>query len=174
MYLANGRKQIVILGGGSGGIVAATKLGRELGNQHDVILVDQRDEHIFMPAFLFLMVGQRNPGDITRKFQRVEKRNIKFIQAEVLGIDPDRQEVTLSTGNIPYDYLIVSLGLQTRPEMIPGFNEGAHHAWELGATVRFRDALESFNGGRLLIGVPLGPYRCPPAPYEVQWMHWTS
>ena len=170
MYLANGRKQIVILGGGSGGIVAATKLGRELGNQHDVILVDQRDEHIFMPAFLFLMVGQRNPGDITRKFQRVEKRNIKFIQAEVLGIDPDRQEVTLSTGNIPYDYLIVSLGLQTRPEMIPGFNEGAHHAWELGATVRFRDALESFNGGRLLIGVPLGPYRCPPAPYEVQWM----
>ena len=43
--------------------------------------------------------------------------------ADVLGIDPDRQEVTLSTGKIPYDYLIVSLGLQTRPEMVPGFTD---------------------------------------------------
>ena len=75
MYLANGRKQIVILGGGSGGIVAATKLGRELGNQHDVILVDQRDEHIFMPAFLFLakeriFLRQRYGGLLKGDFRR--------------------------------------------------------------------------------------------------------
>lgn len=170
MHVANGRKQIVILGGGSGGIVAATKLGRELGSKHDVVLVDRQENHVFMPAFLLLMVGQRDPGDITRKLKRVEKRNIKFIQAEVLGVDPDRQEVTLSTGKIPYDYLIVSLGLQTRPETIPGFTEEAHHAWELNAAMRFRGALESFHGGRVLVGVPLGPYRCPPAPYEAQWM----
>lgn len=170
MHLANGRKQIVVLGGGSGGLVAATRLGRELGDRHDVILVDRREEHIFMPAFLFLMVGQRDPGDITRKLKRVEKRNVKFIQAEVVGIDPDRQEVTLTTGSIHYDYLIVSLGLQTRPDMIPGFAEGAHHAWELDAALRVRKALDSFNGGRIVVGVPLGPYRCPPAPYEAQWM----
>jgi sulfide:quinone oxidoreductase len=170
MYLANGRKQIVILGGGSGGIVAATNLGRELGAKHDVILVDRREDHIFMPGFLFLMVGQRNPSDITRKLKNVQKRNVKFLQAEVIGIDPDRQEVALSTGKIHYDYLIVSLGLQTRPEMIPGFREAAHHAWELDAAMRVRSAIESFHGGRILVGVPLGPYRCPPAPYEAQWM----
>ncbi|MBI2088460.1 MAG: FAD-dependent oxidoreductase [Deltaproteobacteria bacterium] len=101
MYVSNGRKQIVILGGGSGGIVAATKLGRELGSKHDVTLVDRREDHIYMPAFLFLMVGQRKPGDITRKLKRLEKRNVKFIQADVLGIDPDRQEVTLSAGKSP-------------------------------------------------------------------------
>lgn len=170
MYLANGRKQIVILGGGSGGIVAATNLGRELGAKHDVILVDRREDHVFMPAFLFLMVGQRHPAEITRKLKKIEKRNVKVVQAEVVGIDPDRQEVALSTGKIQYDYLIVSLGLQTRPEMVPGFQEAAHHAWELDATMRVRSALESFQGGRILVGVPLGPYRCPPAPYEVQWM----
>lgn len=170
MHPANGRKQIVILGGGSGGIVAAAHLGRSLGNKHDVILVDRREDHVFMPAFLFLMVGQRNPADITRKLKKVEKRNVKFVQAEVIGIDPDHQEVALSTGKIPYDYLIVSLGLQTRPDMVPGFQESAHHAWELDAAMRVRSAIESFKGGRILVGVPLGPYRCPPAPYEAQWM----
>src|SRR5581483_5592672 len=58
------REQIVILGGGSGGVVAATKLARALGDRHDVILVDRRPEHVFMPGFLFLLVGQREPEQI--------------------------------------------------------------------------------------------------------------
>ncbi|MFQ5902379.1 MAG: NAD(P)/FAD-dependent oxidoreductase [Candidatus Binatia bacterium] len=170
MHAANGRKQIVILGGGSGGIVAATKLGRDLGTDHDVILIDRRADHVFMPAFLFMMVGQRRPEDITRKLKKLERRNVKVLQAEILGIDPAQQQVALDSGKVPYDYLIVSLGMRTVPELIPGLAEGAHHAWEMEAVLRLRSALESFSGGRILVGVPLGPYRCPPAPYEAQWM----
>jgi len=170
MAVANGRKQIVILGGGSGGIVAATKLGRELGAEHDVTLIDRRSDHVFMPAFLFMMVGQRRPEDITRKLRRLERRNVRVLQAEILGIDPAKQQVVLDSTAVSYDYLIVSLGMQTAPELVPGFREGAHHAWEMEAALRLRSALELFNGGRILVGVPLGPYRCPPAPYEAQWM----
>ncbi len=170
MAVANGRKQIVILGGGSGGIVAATKLGHELGAEHDVTLIDRRSDHVFMPAFLFMMVGQRRPEDITRKLRRLERRNVRVLQAEILGIDPAKQQVVLDSTAVPYDYLIVSLGMQTAPELVPGFREGAHHAWEMEAALRLRSALELFNGGRILVGVPLGPYRCPPAPYEAQWM----
>jgi sulfide:quinone oxidoreductase len=88
----------------------------------------------------------------------------------VLGIDPSRQEVTLQTQKINYDYLIVSLGLQTRPDLVPGFTEASLHPWEMETAIRLRDTLTSFRGGRVVIGVPLGPYRCPPAPYEAQWM----
>lgn len=170
MNVVNGRKQIVILGGGCGGIVAATNLGRKLGATHDVVLVDRRPDHVFMPAFLFLMVGQRQPEDISRKLKLLEKRRVKVLQAEIEGIDPVRQEVRLDNGSIHYDILIVSLGLQTLPGLIPGFVEAAHHAWEMDAALRFRGTLESFQGGRILVGIPLGPYRCPPAPYEVQWL----
>jgi sulfide:quinone oxidoreductase len=170
MQVSNGRKRIVILGGGSGGIVAATRLGRELGGRHDVVLIDRRPDHVFMPAFLFMMVGRRTPEQITRKLRRLERHRVKVLQGEVLSIDPLRQRVALDSGAIPYDYLIVSLGLQTVPELIPGFAEGAHHAWELEAALRLHSALESFAGGRVVVGVPLGPYRCPPAPYEAQWM----
>ena len=168
--MATNRKQIVILGGGSGGVVAATKLARELGERHDIVLVDRRPVHVFMPGFLFLLVGEREPDDITRRLRRLERHGIKVVQDEILGIDPARQQVALAGGRIPYDYLIVALGFETRPEMIPGYAEGAHHAWELEAAMKARDALAAFNGGRVLVGVPLGPYRCPPAPYETQWM----
>ena len=166
----NGRKRIVILGGGCGGVVAATKLGRALGAEHEVILIDRRSDHIFMPAFLFLMVGERQPEDISRKLQKLAQRNVRVVQDEIIGIDPMRQEVSLSSSKVSYDYLIVSLGLQTAPELIPGFSQAAHHAWEMEAAVKLRKSLESFDGGKILVGVPLGPYRCPPAPYEAQWM----
>lgn len=170
MARRNGRKQIVILGGGSGGVVAATNLGRKIGDRHDVILVDRRPDHIFMPAFLFVMVGERQPRDISRSLKELEKRNVTFIQSEVLGIDPDHQQVELQNQKIDYDHLIVSLGMQIRPDLIPGFTEASTHPWELDGAVRLRDALKSFNAGRIVVGVPLGPYRCPPAPYEAQWV----
>src|SRR5262245_17983987 len=117
------RKKIVILGGGCGGVVAATQLGRKLGANHDVILIDRRPEHVFMPAFLFIMLGERQPRDISRSLKLIEKRNVKVMQAEILGIDPKRQAVALAKEKITYDYLIVSLGLQTRPDLVPGFAE---------------------------------------------------
>lgn len=170
MQLISKRKKIVVLGGGCGGVVAATNLGRKLGKDHDVILIDRRANHIFMPAFLFVMIGERQPHDISRSLNHLEKRNVKFVQSEILGIDPSRQEVTLSKEKVNYDYLIVSLGLQTRPDLVPGFAEASQHPWEIESAVRLRDSLASFQGGRVVVGVPLGPYRCPPAPYEAQWM----
>jgi sulfide:quinone oxidoreductase len=165
-----GRKRIVILGGGCGGVVAATRLGRKLGADHDVILIDRRSEHIFMPAFLFIMLGERRPQDISRNLGLLQRRNIKVIQSEILGIDPTRQEIALGNQRISYDYLIVALGLQTRPDLVPGFAEASIHPWEMESAVRLRDRLATFDGGRVVVGVPLGPYRCPPAPYEAQWI----
>jgi sulfide:quinone oxidoreductase len=166
----NGRKQVVILGGGCGGVVAASHLGRKLGDQHDVILIDKKPEHLFLPSMLFVMVGQRQGSELTRSLKRLERRNVKFVQAEVEGIDPARQEVRLPDRAVNYDHLIVSLGMQTRPDLVPGFAEGSNHPWELDNARTLSQRLAAFNGGRIVVGVPLGPYRCPPAPYEVQWL----
>ena len=123
-----------------------------------------------MPAFLFVMLGERQPRDISRSLKILEKRNVKVIQSEITAIDSARQEVVLGKEKVPYDYLIVSLGMQTRPDLVPGFAEASIHPWEMESAVRLRDKLASFRGGRVVVGVPLGPYRCPPAPYEAQWM----
>ncbi len=170
MFRISGRKQIVILGGGSGGVVAASHLGRKLAGRHDVTLIDRRPDHLFMPAFLFVMVGERQTSDVSRSLKLLEKRNVKFIQSEVVGIDAGKQEVQLQNQTVSYDYLIVSLGLQTRSDLVPGFAQASSHPWELEGALSLRETLAGFNGGRIVVGVPLGPYRCPPAPYEAQWM----
>jgi sulfide:quinone oxidoreductase len=123
-----------------------------------------------MPAFLLLMVGQRRPADITRSLQRLERRNVHVVQSDVEGIDPQRQEVVVRGDRLAYDHLVVSLGMQPAPELIPGFAEGADHAWEMDAALRLQQKLRTFKGGRVVIGVPPGPYRCPPAPYEAQYL----
>lgn len=168
--MTNSTKRIVVLGGGSGGVAAATRLGRRLGETHSITMVDRRAEHVFMPGFLFLLVGQRRPEDLVRSLKKLEKRNVRVVQAEVAGIDVDRQRVMLDSGPLPYDYLIISLGMRTVTDMIPGSEEGGHHAWELDAAVSANRALESFQGGKVLVGVPPGPYRCPPGPYETLWL----
>lgn len=164
------RRRYVVLGGGPGGLAAATKLGRKLGEDHEVILVDRREQHHFMPSYLFLMVGQRTPADITRDLRALERRNVRVVRSEIEGIDPERNEVSLDDGRLGYDELVISLGMQTRPELIPGLAEGSHHAWEMEAALRTRDELDTIQRGRIVIGLAPGPYRCPPAPYEAQWM----
>src|SRR5215470_5880490 len=94
MQVSSGRKKIVILGGGCGGVVAATHLGRKLGADHDIILIDRRADHIFMPAFLFIMLGERQPRDTSRSLSHLQKRNVKVMQSEIRDIDPTRQQVS--------------------------------------------------------------------------------
>jgi NADH dehydrogenase FAD-containing subunit len=54
-----------------------------------------------MPAFLFLMVGERRPEDISRKLSRLAKRKVRVVQDEIVGIDPLRQEVSSALPSLP-------------------------------------------------------------------------
>lgn len=164
------RRRIVILGGGSGGIVTANRLGYALGRDHDVTLVDKRPQHHYMSSFLWMARGWREPRDVTRDLTRLERKHVRFVNDWIVHVDTDRRIVTTRGSELPYDYLVVSLGLETRPDEIPGDSQLVHHTWELEAAVRFRDALRQFQGGRIVIGVPTPPWRCPPGPYEAAWL----
>jgi sulfide:quinone oxidoreductase len=167
------RKRIVVLGGGSGGVATATALGERLGREHEVVLVDRNPFHVYMPALLMLMTGDRAARDITRDLGKLARRDVRVITSTIYGIDTDRQRVELEGQKLAYDFLVLSLGLQTHPNAIPGFRAGAQHAWELDAALRCHDALEQFRGGRIVVGLAPGPYRCPPAPFETLFqMDW--
>lgn len=161
------RQNIVVLGGGSGGVAAAAELGRKLGRDHNVILIDRNPFHVYMPAFLMVMTGDRRARDITRDLARLERFDVRVIHATIHGIDLAEEVIYLDGQKLPFDYLVISLGLQTHPEAIPGFRAAAQHPWELDGALRSHDALRQFAGGRIVVGLPPGPYRCPPAPFEM-------
>lgn len=165
------KQNIVVLGGGSGGIVAASQLGHQLGQDHAVTLIDQKPQHVFQSSYLWLTIGQREPRDLSRDLSAVAKRRVRFLNDRVVHIDPDRKRITTAaTGELPYDKLVVALGFETHPEDIPGERRLVHHPWELDAALRLREALRAFRGGRLVVGIARTPYRCPPGPYEATWL----
>lgn len=161
---------IVILGGGSGGVVAASHLGHSIGQEHNVTLIDQRPTHVFQSSYLWMTMGKREPSDISRDLTALGKRHVRFLNDRITFIDTNRRKVVTEHGETPYDRLVVSLGFQTHPEEIPGDAQAVHHPWEMDAALRLRDALSRFQGGRIVVGIAATPYRCPPGPYELTWL----
>lgn len=159
-------KTVLILGGGIGGVVAANVLRRKLGREHEIVLVDKRTEHRFPPSYPWLMMGWREPNKVTRNLNLLNKRGIKYINGEVLKIDPANRVVKASTKDFAYDHLVVALGAELTPETIPGFSDRAYHIYELEEAMEFREVLRNFSGGAVAVGVSSLPFKCPAAPYE--------
>ena len=90
--------QIVVLGGGFGGVVAATELRKKLGREHKVILIDKNREHLFTPSLLWLILDERKPDKIQKDLSVLDKKGIEYINADVLKIDTTTKTVITSIG----------------------------------------------------------------------------
>lgn len=106
-----GKHQVVIIGGGFGGLYAAQQLGRA---DVEVTLIDKRNFHLFQPLLYQVAMGGLSPGDIASPLRGVlsAQKNTRVLMGEVTDIDPDRQAVSLKDGRtVPYDSLIVATGM---------------------------------------------------------------
>jgi NADH dehydrogenase len=101
--------RVVILGGGFGGLYAVQALA---GSPVEVLLVDQRNFHLFQPLLYQVATGMLSPGDIASPLRAVlaKHRNVTVFQAVATGVDVKSRELILEGGRIPYDTLIVATG----------------------------------------------------------------
>ncbi|MBI3194414.1 MAG: NAD(P)/FAD-dependent oxidoreductase, partial [Ignavibacteriae bacterium] len=159
-------KTIVVLGGGVGGIVVANELRRKLSHIHNVVLVEKNVEHAFAPSFLWLMTGDRKAENITKPIRSLVRAGIEIKHAEVTGIDIPHRRITTTTQPLTFDYLIVALGAELAPELIPGLPESAFSFYTLEETKRLTQALSTFKSGNIALVVSSLPYKCPGAPHE--------
>ncbi|HET8577872.1 MAG TPA: FAD/NAD(P)-binding oxidoreductase, partial [Methylomirabilota bacterium] len=157
---------IVILGGGVGGLVAANLLRRRLDRQHRIILVDRQANHVFAPSFLWMMLGWREPHEISRSLGRLTRKGIEVVEEEILEIDPARRRVRTEHREIAGDYLVISLGAQASVAGMPILGEAGHNLYDLDGTLRLRDALREFREGRVAVLIAALPFKGPAAPYE--------
>ena len=90
----------------------------------------------------------------------------KFVRTEIDSIDPLSRGASSSGGAFVGDHLVVALGAEPRPDLVPGLAEHGHESGRSPASRRGRGAAARFGGGRLLVLIAGAPYPCPPAPYE--------
>lgn len=155
----------LILGGGFGGLTVATELAR-LGPQHEVVLVD-REEHFSMGLRkLWELVGHATIADGSRSRETLREQGIRLVRGEVDAIDPAARSATIDGETMEADYLVVALGAESRPDLVPGLAAHGHDVWAKEGAPAAAEALARFDGGRIVILIAGAPYPCPPAPYE--------
>lgn len=107
--MAEKTHQVVIIGGGFGGLYTAKSLKRA---PVQVTLLDRRNFHLFQPLLYQVATGALSPANIAAPLRAVLKgqRNIEVLLAEAVDVDVAHRQVVLSDGLVDYDTLIVATG----------------------------------------------------------------
>ncbi len=166
---------VVVVGGGYGGATIAKYLRMWSEGSVQVTLVERNANFVSCPISNLVIAGQKNMEDITVSYDNLKSKwGVRVIQDEVVAVDSNKRSISLKAGgNMSYDRLVLSPGVDFMFDQIPSLNnadaqEKILHAWKAGPqTVALRKQLESMkDGGTYAISIPKAPYRCPPGPYE--------
>ena len=165
-----GQPRLVVIGGGAGGLSVARRIAESGGVAVTLIEANPRYLACFWSNHV---IGGLEPRDaVLFDYARVRAAGIEVIHARATAVDRDRQEVrTDDGGRISYDRLVMAPGIGFRE--VPGYDAAAMaaipHAYDTNPQAHDRllgQLREMPDGGKVLVSVPSGPYRCPPAPYE--------
>ncbi len=166
-------KRVVILGGGTGGTLAANRLRRASSvDDVEIVVIDQDDDHVYQPGLLFVPFGLAVPEEIVRRRTRQLHDEISFTESAVERVDIDANAVHLSNGDLlEYDVLLIASGArlsldETEGLTGPGWTEKVFTFYDLAGATALQRALHDFDGGRLVVNVVDMPIKCPVAPLE--------
>ncbi len=167
------KHQIVVIGGGTGGIMVAAQLLRARKGL-DVAIIEPSEEHYYQPAYTLVGAGLMKKSATVRKEKRQIPKKATWIKDYVETIDPDSMEVILRSGDVvAYEYLIVAPGIQINLDGIEGLKEAygkngvcsnyidPDYTWEV---------LRNFKGGVALFTQPATPIKCPGAPQKIMYL----
>ncbi|MDZ4130584.1 MAG: FAD/NAD(P)-binding oxidoreductase, partial [Hydrogenophaga sp.] len=165
----NTKPRVVVVGGGWGGLGAVR--GLLAAGAADVTLVEPNESFMSCPLSAHFIAGFQPASDFQRSYARVDQLGARRVRERVLEIDRTKREVVTGTQRLPYDFLVLSLGVDYMEESIQGYAEAraqlpvGFRAFEQMAV---RQQVDEFlvKGGNFVISAPKPPYRCPPAPYE--------
>ncbi len=168
------RPKVVVVGGGWSGLSIA-KYTKAFAPQAEVIMVEQKDIFFSCPISNLWMVDKIDLEFITHDYLKAARNgNYTFLNATATGVDKKNQILHTSSGDIAYDILVLSVGIdydysrwnvdlnteiRLRQEYPAAFKPSSEH-------FTLKEKIHNFKGGTFLMTVPGGNYRCLPAPYE--------
>lgn len=165
--------QVLIIGGGTGGIMTAAQLLNHKSDM-DVAIIEPGDTHYYQPAWTLVGAGTYDMSKTARPMSSVMPKGATWIKDKATTFDPEKNTVnTEQNGAITYDYLVVSPGLQMDLDGIEGLRE----ALETDAVCsNYIDPektwriIKNFKGGNALFTQPSTPIKCGGAPQKIMYL----
>lgn len=165
--------RIVILGGGTGGTLAANRLRKKYETSDlRIDVVDQDNQHVYQPGLLFVPFGLANPTKIVRPRDLQFRKGINYHLSAIQSVDVKAEKVLLANGTtLTYDVLLVATGTVLQPEeteglLGAGWLESVFTFYDMQGATALAKALENFDSGELVVNVVDMPIKCPVAPLE--------
>lgn len=165
--------EILIIGGGTGGIMTAAQLLNR-DKKLDIGLIEPSEVHYYQPAWTLVGAGTYDFKKTARSTASVLPSGVDWIKDFASGFDPASNTVkTRSSGDITYDFLVVAPGLVMAPSLIEGLPEALEkgvacsnyidpeYTWE---------SLKKFKGGNAVFTQPTTPIKCGGAPQKIAYL----
>lgn len=165
--------QILIIGGGTAGIMVAAQLKRK-NNKLDIGLIEPADKHYYQPAWTLVGANAYKMADTIKPMKALIPKGVHWIKDYADTFDPNNNSVKTKSGeSFTYDYLVVCPGLVNAPSMVEGLEEAMdrgvvcsnytnpEHTWNV---------IKNFKGGTALFTQPTTPIKCGGAPQKIMYL----
>lgn len=166
--------QIIIIGGGTAGIMTASQL-KSKNPSLEIVIIDPAEKHYYQPAFTLVGAGTYNMEKTFKPMKEMIPSGVEWIQDHVTALKPDQNQIVLSKEQkvLQYEYLIVAPGLMYDYSLIEGLEEALdrgvvcsnyidpEYTWK---------CLQEFKGGTALFTQPTTPIKCGGAPQKIMYL----
>ncbi len=174
-FSSNAKGKVVIIGGGAAGISVAARLLRYLNNP-DITIIDPSDRHYYQPGFTLIAGGVYSADEVWKNQSDCMPSGAKWIKDSVKIIDPEKKIITTEkSGNVDYDFLVLTPGLTLRWDLIEGIDEAslgtgnAHCIYTHQGAIKACAAMKEFakKGGKGIFTDTYTKHKCGGAPKKV-------
>ena len=176
-------KNIVVIGAGTGGMSVASQLRKKLPNVA-ITIVDGAKLHFYQPGFTKLGGGVYNSSKYLVYNVSDLAKNFNLVRESVQEIDPINKKLKFEKGELNYDKLIISAGIETcfnltegLEELLQDKNSNVVSVYKYEYALKTKEKREKFTGGKALFTQPVAPIKCAGAPQKLLYLcseYWNS
>jgi sulfide:quinone oxidoreductase len=166
--------QVVIAGGGTGGLTVAARLRR--AGISGIAVIEPSASHYYQPLWTLVGGGRATAPSTVRPQVSVLPKGVTWIRDAATGVDPAAQTVTTGSGRqLHYDYLVMAPGIQLDFDKVSGLAEtlgmrGVSSNYRYDLAPRTWEFIRGLTGGTAIFTMPPGPIKCAGAPQKIAYL----
>lgn len=171
--MAQKHYDVLIIGGGTGGIMTAAQLRRKDKKLH-VAIIDPAKDHWYQPAWTLVAADAFNMKDTRRDEKSLIPTGVDLIVEHAASFEPEQNTVRTSEGKAyTYGHLVVCPGIKLDIDALPGLREALATDKVCSNYVdpeKTKRVMTAFQGGTAVFTQPSTPIKCGGAPQKAAYL----